>query len=238
MGQDLVIKGIGVLEFGSIGCGIAQVAEFNGYQARAECAEKKVVEAAINRLDIVLQNLARKNLVREQEPAAELSGIESGRDHCFLNQCDSIIEAACEDRKAKQGLSVDFAATSSSETVFASNTCGLSNSSLVSNPSRPERLSGLHFFNPAPMMNLVGVVRTNATSQDVVGLPIDSLKSLGKFPSAVRNQAEFLVNCPHTPYGFDSSRSLFASPAEVSGLDHGMRLGCGHTMGPTMNLHN
>ncbi len=232
MSQELVLKRIGVIGLGSMGCGITQVVAGAGYRVRALDVEKGLVDAAINRVDSALQKLVHKNLMQEQERAAVLARIDGGTDLGELKDCDLIIEAVYEDREAKERLFSQLDDTCPRETVFASNTSTLSISSLVSNLSRPERFLGLHFFNPAPVMKLVEVVRTTATSPEVIALAIDFVKSLGKVPIVVRDQAGFLVNYLLTPYLFDSIRSLSAGLATVIDIDNGMRLGCGHPMGP------
>jgi 3-hydroxybutyryl-CoA dehydrogenase len=191
MGQDLVFKGIGVGGLGFLEYGIAQVAASDFYRRQAVYAEK-VGEAAINRRDIALRHRTRNNRIREQELAAVLSDIESGMDLCVLKECDVIDKAAHEDREAQQRLFARMDATSSRETVFATNTTGLSISSLVSNLHRPEQLSGLPFFHSVPMMSFVKVVRTTATFQRVTEPAIDLEKSLGEFPIVVRNRTSSL----------------------------------------------
>lgn len=232
MSQNLVFKRIGVVGLGSMGCGIAQVVAGAGYQVRAVDVEKGLVDAAINRVGSALQKLVQKTLMQEQERTAVLSRIDGGTDLGVLKDCDLIIEAVYEDLEAKQRIFTQLDATCPKETVFASNTSTLSISSLVLNLGRPERVLGLHFFNPAPVMKLVEVVKTTATSQEVTVLATDFVKSLGKIPIVVRDQAGFLVNYLLTPYLFDSIRSLSAGLSTVSDIDNGMRLGCGHPMGP------
>ncbi|MFH1116501.1 MAG: 3-hydroxyacyl-CoA dehydrogenase NAD-binding domain-containing protein [Pseudomonadota bacterium] len=232
MSQNLVFKRIGVVGLGSMGCGITQVLAACGYQVRAVDVEKGLVDAAITRVGTSLQKLVQKNLMQEQERSAVLARIDGGIDLDSLKDCDLVIEAVYEDPEAKGRLFAQLDAICPRETVFASNTSTLSISSLVSNLSRPERILGLHFFNPAPVMKLVEVVKTTATSQEVIGLVIDLVKSLGKVPIVVRDQAGFLVNYLLTPYLFDSMRSLSAGLATVSDIDNAMRLGCGHPMGP------
>jgi 3-hydroxybutyryl-CoA dehydrogenase len=108
-----------------------------------------------------------------------------GQDLVFKRIERSVVLSCIEDREAKQGLLGQRDASIPRETVFATDTTGLSISSLVSNPSRPERYSGLHFFNAAPRMNPVKVVRLTATIQGAIGLAIDLEKSLGEFPIVV-----------------------------------------------------
>ncbi|HTY24033.1 MAG TPA: 3-hydroxyacyl-CoA dehydrogenase family protein [Desulfomonilaceae bacterium] len=232
MGEDRAFKQIGVVGLGSMGCGIAQVVAGNGYQVRAVDVEKRLVDEAISRLDRAFQKLVQKNLMEEHERSEVLARIEGGTDLGVLKDCDLVIEAIYEDREGKRKLFSQLVQICTEETVFASNTSTLSITSLVSNLDRPERFLGLHFFNPAPVMKLVEVVKTAATSQEVLASVLDFVKSLGKAPVVVRDQAGFLVNYLLTPYLFDSIRSLSSGLASVNDIDTGMRLGCGHPMGP------
>ncbi len=232
MSQNRLFKQIGVVGLGSMGCGIAQVVAGSGYQVRALDVEKRLVDGAISRLGSALQKLVRKNVMGEQERKAVLARIEGSTDLSVLKDCDIIIEAVYEDLEGKRKLFSQLVQICTEETVFASNTSTLSITSLASNLSRPERFLGLHFFNPAPVMKLIEVVKTAATSHEVLESVLDFVKSLGKTPVLVRDQAGFLVNYLLTPYLFDSIRSLSAGLGTVSDIDNGMRLGCGHPMGP------
>jgi 3-hydroxybutyryl-CoA dehydrogenase len=143
-----------------------------------------------------------------------------------------VIEAVSEDLELKNRLWTELDKFCPSETIFASNTSSLSIMAMAVVTRRPDRFIGLHFFNPVPMMPLVEVVRTVASSSDVLSGATELIRRIGKQPVAAKDSAGFIVNRLLIPYLLDAIRALETGVASTEDIDLGMKLGCGHPMGP------
>lgn len=232
MSQDFKLRRIGIIGLGMMGTGIAQVAATAGYEVRALDIEKTLVDRAVDRISDSLQKMIRKNLIQETDRKAILARIEASTDLSLMGDRDLIIEAVHEDREIKKALFRRLDQICSPETLFASNTSTIALTGLIPCSKRAERFLGLHFFNPVPVMKLVEVVKTAASSEEMIEQAVRFVESPGKKPVLVRDQAGFLVNYLLTPYLFDGIRSLSSGLAPVNDIDAAMRHGCGHPMGP------
>jgi 3-hydroxybutyryl-CoA dehydrogenase len=143
-----------------------------------------------------------------------------------------VIEAVSEDLELKNRLWTELDKLCPQETIFASNTSSLSIMAMAVVTRRPDRFIGLHFFNPVPMMPLVEVVRTVASSPDVLSSATELIRRIGKEPVAAKDSAGFIVNRLLIPYLLDAIRALETGVASTEDIDLGMKLGCGHPMGP------
>jgi 3-hydroxybutyryl-CoA dehydrogenase len=161
-----------------------------------------------------------------------LARLEFTTELAALAGADLIIEAITEDLALKNEVWRDLDQRSGPMTIFASNTSSLSIISMAAATSRADRFVGLHFFNPVPLMPLVEVVRTVATSQETVDCAMAFVRSLGKEPVAARDASGFIVNLLLVPYILDAIRALERGVASIPDLDTAMRLGAGHPMGP------
>lgn len=223
---------IGVVGLGLMGTGIVQVAATAGYATTAIDTEQNLVDRAMDRVAGSLRKMVEKSLLPEAEEEATFCRIQASTDLTVLTDCDLIIEAVYEDLQIKRNLFRHLDEMCPLDTVFASNTSSLPVTALASGLRRVDKFVGLHFFNPVPIMNLVEVVKTTATSHAVVERVRHFVASLEKKPILVRDQAGFLVNYLLTPYLFDAIRSLSSGLGTVGDIDSSMRLGCGHPMGP------
>jgi 3-hydroxybutyryl-CoA dehydrogenase len=167
----------------------------------------------------------------KEEALAHLSGTLALED---LKGSDLVIEAVFEDRQIKKELFKSLDLICPRETIFASNTSSLSITEMVASTSRPERMIGLHFFNPVQVMPLVEVVKTISTFPEVLNIAVEFIKSLRKVPIISKDNPGFIVNFLLTPYLMDAIKAVANGVASVQDIDTGMKLGCGHPMGPLM----
>ena len=226
------IKTVGVLGAGLMGAGIAQVAAQAGFDTRV----REVTDALCARgLAAVEQQLARaveKGKVRAEDRQATLGRLRFTTDIDALRDCDIVIEAVTEDLEVKNTLWRELDTLCPPRTIFASNTSSLTIAAMAAATSRADRMVGLHFFNPVPVMKLVEVVRTVTTSDAAFETTFDFARRLGKEPIAARDSSGFVVNLLLVPYMLDAITALERGVASVEDIDKGMRLGTGHPMGP------
>jgi 3-hydroxybutyryl-CoA dehydrogenase len=149
-----------------------------------------------------------------------------------LAGCDLVIEAVVENLEAKKELFGELDAVCGDAAIFCSNTSSLTITELSAATRRPDRFAGLHFFNPVPVMKLVEVVRTIATSEETTATVFEFAKSLGKEPILARDNSGFIVNRLLVPYLLDAVRALEEGVGTKEDIDKGMELGCAHPMGP------
>jgi len=149
-----------------------------------------------------------------------------------LATCDIIIEAVVEDLDVKSSLWRELHALADERTIFASNTSSLTIAAMAAASGRPDRLVGLHFFSPVPLMRLVEVVRTITTSEDTFERSLGFVRRIDKQPIVARDQSGFIVNRLLIPYMLDAIRALENGVGSVTDIDAGMQLGAGYPMGP------
>lgn len=226
------IKTVGVLGCGLMGSGIAQVAATAGFPVT-------IVEAAQEFLDKGLK-MMDKNLARQVEKGTltadardQIRGrVKTSLDLGALAGCDIIIEAIIENLATKRETYAKLDVLAKPQTVFASNTSSLSITEMMTATKRSDRFVGLHFFNPVPVMKLVEVVRTVATDPAVYEDVVAFAGRLGKTPVRTSDRTGFIVNRLLVPYMLDAVRAFENGVASITDIDNGMKLGCGHPMGP------
>ena len=198
---------------GTMGSGIAQVAASAGYSTILYELNEDVLKKAEERLGRDLQMLADKGKITEEKRAATLSKIRftSAIDDC---RADLVIEAIVEKMEIKLSLFRQLATINTEQTIFASNTSSLSISELAAGIPHPGRVAGLHFFNPAPVMKLVEVVRGRETADAVVEQLVALTSAMGKQPVRCTDAPGFIVNRVARPYYIESLRI-----AEAGGID-------------------
>jgi len=153
-----------------------------------------------------------------------------------VRDCDLVIEAVTEDLKVKRELFARVEEHLRPEAILASNTSSLSITEMAAATGRPDRFVGLHFFNPVPLMKLVEVVRTVTTGPGVEDAVTAFAKAIGKTPIRTSDRTGFVVNRLLVPYILDAIRALEEGVGSITDIDQGMKLGCGHPMGPlTLN---
>jgi len=226
------ITRVGVLGGGLMGSGIAEVCAKSGYETVVREVSDELAAKGVSRIESSLAKAVdRSKLAAADRDAARgrLSATTKVED---LAACDLIIEAVVENLEAKKELFRELDRVCRETAIFCSNTSSLTITELSATTSRADRFAGLHFFNPVPVMKLVEVVRTIATSEETIATVVDFAKSLGKDPILARDNSGFIVNRLLVPYLLDAVRALEEGVGTKEDIDKGMELGCGHPMGP------
>jgi 3-hydroxybutyryl-CoA dehydrogenase len=223
---------VGVLGCGLMGSGIAQTAVVAGYRTVVQDTADAALAKGRRAIERSLDKLVEKAALSPADRDAALGRLAYTADLAAVADADIVIEAVTEDLEVKNGLWRDLDRRCPPATIFASNTSSLTIGSMAAATMRPDRVVGLHFFNPVPLMPLVEVVRGLATSEDTFQRAVAFARNLGKEPVASRDTPGFLVNRLLVPYLLDAVRALEAGTGSVADLDTAMRLGCGHPMGP------
>lgn len=223
---------IGVLGAGTMGNGISQVFAVNGFDVIMIDISPAALERAVNTVEKSLGRLVSKEKITEQQKEQALSRIQTGVDLGALAECDVVIEAATENLELKLDLLAKLDAIVRPDAILASNTSSISITHLASVTSRPERVVGLHFFNPVPVMALVEVICGLQTS-DATFASMEALaKEVGKTPVKVRNSPGFVVNRLLCPMINEAVFALSENLASAEQIDEAMKLGANHPIGP------
>jgi 3-hydroxybutyryl-CoA dehydrogenase len=226
------IKTVGVLGCGLMGSGIAQVSAAAGYKTIVREVDDGFLQKGLGRVRKFLDDgVAKGKVTAEARDKAFglLSGTTSIND---LRDCDLVVEAIVENLGEKRTTYAALERVVSDRTIFASNTSSLCITELAAATQRPDRFSGLHFFNPVPLMKLVEVIRALTTSDDTYQTVFAFARSLGKEPITAPDRPGFIVNRLLVPYLLDAIRAYENGLGTIEDIDNGMKLGCGYPMGP------
>lgn len=215
---------------GTMGSGIAQVAAAAGFTTLLFDVSEAAVQKAAEKLSNDLEKLVQKGKLDDGQKKAIQGNLHFVSD---IQRCSAevIIEAIVEKAEAKQSLFQQLAAINSTQTIFATNTSSLSVSALANSLPHPERVAGLHFFNPAPLMKLVEVVRSEQTAEGVVQQLVSLTRAMGKVPVVCRDSPGFVVNRVARPFYIEALRLVEEEKASVEVIDRLLE-GVGFKMGP------
>jgi 3-hydroxybutyryl-CoA dehydrogenase len=223
---------IGVLGSGIMGGGIAEVAAATGATVIVRSRSHATADAMLATIEKSLAKQVDKGK-RTPEDADDIIARVSATTHLGdLADCDLIIESVIEDLDVKRAVFRDLNDVMKPDAIIATNTSTLSVIELAMETSRPERVCGLHFFNPAPAMSLVEVVRPICASDETMERVTEFVLACGKDPVNVKDQAGFVVNALLFPYLNNAIRLLEQGVATKEGIDIAMKGGCGFPMGP------
>lgn len=228
----LDIERVGVVGCGLMGSGIAEVAAKSGFDVVVREVTDELLERGQARIRRSLDKAVEKEKLTAEDRDAALARLSYTTEVAGLAECDVVIEAIVEDIAAKNELFGALDGLCGPGTIFASNTSSLTITDMAAATQRPDRFVGLHFFNPVPVMKLVEVVRTIATSDETFDRAFAFSKALGKVPIAAKDNSGFVVNLLLVPYMLDAIRQLERGVATIADIDTGMQLGCGYPMGP------
>jgi 3-hydroxybutyryl-CoA dehydrogenase len=226
------IAKVGVLGGGLMGSGIAQVSAMAGIDTIVREVSDPVIQKSRAGIEKILARGIEKGKVTTEQRDAALGKLSFTTDLAGLAGCDIIIEAVVEDLEMKNAMWKDLNEVCPKETIFASNTSSLTIAAMAAACGRPDKMLGLHFFNPVPLMKLVEVVRTITTSDETVEAAFELAKRLGKEPVRAKDSSGFIVNLLLVPYMLDAIVALEHNVATVEDIDKAMQLGAGHPMGP------
>lgn len=226
------IRRVAVLGCGLMGSGIAEVVARAGYETWVREMNDELVERGRSAIASSLERAVAKEKLSKEEGSQALGRIQTTTSLSDLAQSDLVIEAVTEDLETKNELFATLDRMCAPSTIFCSNTSSLSIAQLAAATQRPEMMVGLHFFNPVPVMKLVEVVRTIATSDDTFARALQFARTLGKEPVEAKDNSGFIVNRLLVPYMLDAIRALETGVGSIEDIDRAMTLGTGYPMGP------
>ena len=231
-GQAGEIRRVGVLGGGLMGSGIAQVAAQAGFTTVLREVSETICQRARGGIEKTLAKGIEKGKVTAEQRDAAMGRLSFTTEVAALRDCDIVIEAVIEDLDVKNGMWKELDALCPQHTIFASNTSSLTIAAMAAATARPDRMVGLHFFNPVPLMKLVEVVKTVTTSEAAFQQAFDFARALGKEPIRAKDNSGFVVNLLLVPYLIDAINALESGVASIEDIDKGMQLGTGYPMGP------
>jgi len=228
----MTIKRVGVVGSGIMGSGVAEVAAKAGFEvvlrSRAQAAADKMLAA----LEKSLAKQVDKGRLEDVERTAALGRVRAVTDLGELANADLVLESIVEDLATKQELFTELDRICNEGAILATNTSTLSVAELARSTGRPEKVCGIHFFNPAPVMTVVEVVRAVTSSDDTITAAREFAEACGKNVVDVRDQAGFIVNALLFPYLNNAVKLLASGAATRDDIDTAMKGGCNFPMGP------
>ncbi|MBD0281254.1 MAG: 3-hydroxybutyryl-CoA dehydrogenase [Thermoleophilaceae bacterium] len=230
--MTMTIERVGVIGAGLMGSGIAESVAAAGFPAVVREVHEEAIDAAGERIEASVGRAVERGKLDDAGREAILARIELTTDLDRLAEADLVIEAVPEDAALKGAVLADVASRVSADAIVASNTSSIPIAQLAAGVPRPERVLGLHFFSPVPVMKLVEVVVALDTSDEVVTAAREFVMRIGKTAIETKDRSGFIVNMLLVPYLMAAVRMYEEGFATREAIDEGMRLGCGHPMGP------
>jgi 3-hydroxybutyryl-CoA dehydrogenase len=228
----MAINTVGVVGCGLMGSGIAQVCAEAGYGVVVREVDEGALEKGLGKIEAFLAKGVEKGKVTPERKKEVMGRLTGTTDLAKLAGCDFVIEVVVESLEAKRQVFQALDAVCAPHAIFASNTSSLSITEMAATTKRADRFVGLHFFNPVPLMKLVEVVRSPLTAPEAFEVAVEFARSLGKTPVRAGDRTGFIVNRLLVPYLLDAVRALEEGVGSTADIDQGMKLGCGHPMGP------
>jgi 3-hydroxybutyryl-CoA dehydrogenase len=228
----MVTERLGVVGSGIMGAGIAEVASRAGIDVVVRSRKQETADAMVAALGASLAKQVERGKLTEDEAGLVEARVTATADLEALSDCDLVIESVIEDLPTKKQLFTDLDRVVDAGAILASNTSTLPVVELAVETERPERVCGIHFFNPAPVMSLVEVVRTLVSSDETIAEARSFAERCGKEPVEVTDRAGFIVNALLFPYLNNAVRLLEAGTASREDIDTAMKGGCNFPMGP------
>ena len=180
MNSELRIKSIGVIGAGTMGNGIAHVSALSGFDTILMDIKDEFVQQGLSTIQKNMDRQVKKEKISQSEMETSMSRISASTDYNQLSACDLVIEAATENMDIKLNIFKELDKVCKPETILASNTSSISINKIAATTKRPEKVIGMHFMNPVPIMKLVEIIRGYNTSDEVTKIIMDMSKSLGK----------------------------------------------------------
>ena len=226
------IQKVGVVGAGQMGTGIAHVCALAGYDVVMEDINPEALGKAKATIERNLQRQAARGIITQPDIVAALNRIRTANDFEVMRDRDLVIEVATEDEQVKRKVYRDLCPRLGPNTMLASNTSSISITRLAAATDRPEKFIGLHFMNPAPVMQLVEIIRGIATDDDTYGAAVELVNKVGKTPAQSEDFPAFIVNRILLPMINEAVYTLYEGVGSVEAIDTAMRLGANHPMGP------
>ena len=226
------VRKVGIIGAGQMGSGIAHVVALHGYDVALHDIAKERVDAAIGQIDKNLTRQVASGKIGEDEKQQALARITYAETMAGFGDSDLVIEAATEDETVKRKIFVALCPYLKPDAIVSTNTSSISITRLAAATDRPERFIGLHFMNPAPVMELVEMIRGIATEDVTFGRTKEFVETLGKTVAVSEDFPAFMVNRILLPMINEAVYTLYEGVGSVDAIDTAMRLGAHHPMGP------
>ncbi|MBE0611014.1 MAG: 3-hydroxyacyl-CoA dehydrogenase family protein [Dehalococcoidia bacterium] len=229
------IEKVGVIGSGLMGSGIAQVAAYNGFDVTLVDLDQERVDSAIAGIRKRLEREAERGRITAEaceESCHRLSGATDMDSLTSMSRMEAVIEAVVEDIEVKSGVFRKLGQVCRGDALLASNTSSLPLSDLAAASGRPERVIGLHFFNPPWALKLVEIVSTASTTEETLRDAMQFCEKLGRVAVQVKDTPGFIANRLLVPFIFDAIEMLDNGVATAEDIDNACKVGLNHTMGP------
>lgn len=228
----MAIGKVGIVGCGLMGAGIAQTCAQSGYETIVREVNQQLLDKGLARITSAWDMMASKGKLTQGQVQENRARLHGTLDLADFADCDLVIEAVIENMEEKLRLFPALDNTLKPEALILTNTSSLNVTQMGAVTKRPDKVCGLHFFNPAPVMKLVEIVRTISTSEETIEEVRQFAISLGKTPVLAKDTAGFIVNFLLIPYLLAAVRMLENGMASRDDIDIAMKLGCGYPMGP------
>lgn len=215
-----------------MGAGIVQLLAQHGYEVVMRARHQESIDKGIAKVEKNLSKMVSKEKITEADKEAAMKLISGSTDISIVKDADLIIEASTENKEAKEALFKELDALTSPDCIIASNTSSLSITDIAMSTSKPDKVIGMHFFNPVQAMQLVEVINGLVTSPETNKIITDLAVELGKTPVQVKEAPGFVVNRILIPMINEAACVLNEGIASAEDIDTAMKLGCNHPMGP------
>jgi len=225
------IDKVGVVGCGTMGAGIAQTCAQSGMDVIAMDNVQEAVDKGLASIDSLLENKVKKDKLSRDEKKMIINRIKGVTDYNKFSECDLVIEAVFENMEVKKKVFVELDKNCSKDTILATNTSVLSVIELAGVTSRPEKVLGMHFFFPVPVMRLLELSKTLATSSETLEAAKEFGKAIGKETIVAPDMPGFIVNRLFAPFQMSAIRMLEQGYASAEDIDKSTTLGLGHPMG-------
>lgn len=227
------IQKVAVIGAGTMGNGIAHVFAQSGFQVKLIDVNAAQLEKALATISKNLDRQLAKNVITEEQKANTLKNITTGSDMSdLLKDIDIVVEAATENTDLKLKIFQQMDAAAPEHCILATNTSSISITKIAAVTKRPNKVIGMHFMNPVPVMKLVEIINGYATDKEVTNTIVELSKKLGKVPCEVNDYPGFIANRILMPMINEAIYSLYEGVAGVEEIDTVMKLGMAHPMGP------
>ena len=228
----MTVKRVGIVGSGIMGSGVAEVAAKTGHEVVLRSRQKATADAMVASLEKSLAKQVEKGRLSEEDRSATLSRVSATDDLHALADCDLVLESVVEDLAVKKALFNELDRVVQESAILATNTSTLPVIEMAIETGRADKVCGVHFFNPAPAMSLVEIVRPLTASDDTIAAVTSFAEACGKSPVQVKDQAGFIVNALLFPYLNNAVRLLEQGVANKDDIDTAMKGGCNFPMGP------
>lgn len=226
------IQTVGVVGAGTMGSGIAQVCATSGYRVVLTDVEQAALDRGLAAIRSSVEKLHSKGKLTDEQRDAALSGITTGLDLMDVSDAQLVIEAVSENPELKKAIFRRLDEITEPDTILASNTSSISLTEIAAATQRPDKVIGLHFMNPVPLMQLVEVIRGLGTSQETLDVAMAFSERLGKTPVEAADYPGFIANRILMPMLNEAIYALMEGVGSAEAIDTVMKLGMNHPMGP------